>query len=95
MERCCFGTSPCGYRRYGDVEDILFPIALEDEQHDFCSYLSSVGKGYQEHKFCFKDEYSKFKTVNKIIKLKSLLRALIDGKSILIYQKMLLQNYQI
>lgn len=62
------GQVPCGLRRYGDIngEETPFPIAIENELSDFTTFLKNNGDGYQNHSFCFKDEYSKFKTTSKI-----------------------------
>lgn len=65
------GQVPCGLRRYGDIngEDTPFPIAIENEKSAFASFLKENESGFPNHSFCFKDEYSRFKTTSKIEKL--------------------------
>jgi deoxycytidylate deaminase len=72
------GQISCGYRRYADVTiaETPFPIALNDEQISFSEHLVEAGKNFEHHKYCFKDEYSKFKTISKITKLMSPFKSL-------------------
>jgi len=62
------GQIPCGLRKYSDLEDehTPFPLAVRGEEKSFSQYLDKVGDAYPLHSFCFKDEYSKFKTTKKI-----------------------------
>ena len=65
------GQVACGLRRYKDLQKdfIPFPIAVESEVEDFFKFIKSSEGNYSEHSFCFKDEYSRFKTSSKISKL--------------------------
>lgn len=67
------GQIPCGLRRYYDIDGIStpFPIAIDNEIQDFAAFLEKRANNYSNHSYCYKDEYSRFKTKNKIKKLKN------------------------
>lgn len=62
------GQVPCGLRRYGDIhgEDTPFPISIGNEKSAFAAFLKNNEGEFPNHSFCFKDEYSRFKTTAKI-----------------------------
>ncbi|RJQ41017.1 MAG: hypothetical protein C4550_02470, partial [Nitrospiraceae bacterium] len=77
------GQIPCGFRRYSDVEgtNSPFPISLKEEAQDFAKFLNESGSGFLSHDFCFKDEYSKFKTSKRMALLRKEDSALSEWKS--------------
>jgi len=62
------GQIPCGLRRFSDInnDSAPFPLAVKGEEKDFIDFLKRSGSDYPNHSFCFKDEYSKFKTSDNI-----------------------------
>jgi deoxycytidylate deaminase len=62
------GQIPCGLRKYSDTEpdEPLFPITVQGEEDEFRVFLQDIGNKFPQHSFCFKDEYSRFKTSKKV-----------------------------
>lgn len=62
------GQIPCGLRKYSDLDinNAPFPIAAKSEENEFSQFLKNIGDAFPNHSYCFKDEYSKFKTTKKI-----------------------------
>lgn len=64
------GQMPCGLRRFSDVDETYaFPIAVKGEEKVFSSFLAESSGGFQDHCYCFKDEYSKYQTQKRVNKL--------------------------
>ena len=64
------GQTPCSYRRISDIDiEYAFPIAVRGEEAEFSTFVKDAFRSYEKHCYCFKDEYSKFKTRERILKL--------------------------
>lgn len=65
------GQVACGLRKYKDIQKdfIPFPIAVKGEEDKFFEFMKPTGDEHPNHSFCFKDEYSRFKTSSKVEKL--------------------------
>lgn len=78
------GQVPCGLRRFSDVSGVNtpFPISINDEIEEFTAFLKIRGNGHSNHSFCYKDQYSRFKTKNKIEKMSENDRSFSNWKDI-------------
>jgi len=66
------GQIPCGIRRFSDINNNKnFPLAIQGEEDQFSAFLNQSSNGFQEQSFCFKDEYSRYKTQQRVADLLS------------------------
>lgn len=65
------GQIPCGLRRYQDIlnDKLNIPISFKEEDIDFRKFLKKSSNDKPYHSYCFKDEYSDYKTLDIICKL--------------------------